>query len=227
MKQLCVGFFLGIFLKEHFFKIGINVVQNGLRKYYSVKKPKITKKDNRVVTKVDLVIKIKNLQYFKDLYPDQKNCETGIFKYSFPDEIIEYLNFNLENIEIDIKTLCDLNYIHNYDYDILSQIGDLYLYITHNELINVYTPEMVINHGDFFINDPLFKNIICCTLYYNSKTEYITKYIKKFSNQPNLELTTEKVLLNYNIPTELLNCKISILETSGIIMEYSVTDKLI
>ena len=171
MKQLCIGFFLGDFLKDHFFNIGVNVVKNGLKKYYSVKKNKITKKDSRVVTKVDLVIKIKKLQYFKDLYTDQKNCEKVIFKYSFPDQIIEYINFNIENLETDIKTLCDLNYLHNYAYSELSHIGDLYLYITHHDLINVYTPEMVINHGDFLINDPLFKNIICCTLYYNSKIE--------------------------------------------------------
>ena len=60
-----------------------------------------------------------------------------------------------------------------------------------------------------------------------SKTEYITKYIKKFSNQPNLELTTELLLLNYNIPAELLNCKVSILNLSGKLLKYSITDKFI
>jgi hypothetical protein len=227
MNKLCVGFFLGVFLKDHFLNVSLNIIKKGLGKYYSItnKKPE---KETRVIKKIELVIKIKNAQYFKDLYP-QENCETGVYRYTFPDQIIEYLNSNILNIEIDIKGLCDLNYQHNFEYEILSQIGDIYLYVNYNNFINVYTPKMKILSSDFVTNEthPFFKNIICCTLYYNSKIEYITKYIKKFSNQQNLELTTETVLLNYNIPTELLNCKVSILETSGIIMEYSITDKLI
>ena len=81
MKQLCVGFFLGVFLKQHFINVGLNIVQTGLKKYYSIKKPKVNKKDSRVVTKAELVIKIKDLQYFKDIYPDYK-YETGLFKYT-------------------------------------------------------------------------------------------------------------------------------------------------
>ena len=225
MKQFCVGIFLGLLLKEHFFNISINIVQNGLKKYYSIKKPKVKKKDNRVVTKVELVIKIKNLQYYKDLYPDYKHCETGLFKYTFEDQIIDYINTNI--IEINTKTLCDLNYSHNYDFDILSQIGEIYLYVTHNNMINVYTPEMTIRSSDFVISEPLFKNIICCTLYYDSKTEYITKYVKKFTKQLNIDLTPELILLNYNLPVKILNCKISILNLSGKLLKYSITDKFI
>jgi len=224
MKQLCVGFFLGIVLKQHFVKFGINIIKNGLNKYYSIKKPKVNKKDTRVVTKIELVIKIKNGQYFKDLYPDYK-YDTGLYKYTFPDQIIEYANENV--LETDIKTLCDLNYHHNFEFDILSQIGEMYLYITHNGMISVYTPEMKIRSSYFLRFDPLFKNIICCTLYYNSKTEYITKYIKKFNKQDGLQLTLETILLNYKLPIELLNCKVSILDLSGKLLQYSITDKLI
>jgi hypothetical protein len=222
MKQLCVGFFLGIFLKQHFVNIGINIVKNGLNKYYSIKKPKVNKKDDRVVTKIELVIKIKNAQYCKDIYPDYKYYDTGLYKYTFPEQIIEYVNNNV--LETDVKTLCDLNYLHNYEFDILSQIGEMYLYITHNGMINVYTPGMVIRSSDFVISESPFKNIICCTLYYDSKTEYITKYIKKFTKQ---ELTLETILLNYHLQIELLNCKVSILDLSGKLLQYSITDKLI
>jgi len=225
MKQLCVGFFLGVVLKQHFVNIGINIVQNGLNKYYSIKKPKVNKKDDRVVTKIELVIKIKNAQYCKDLYPDYKCYDTGLYKYTFPDQIIEYVNNN--NLETDVKTLCDLNYLHNFEYESLESIGEMYLYITHNGLISVYTPGMVIRSSDFLRFDPLFKNIICCTLYYESKTEYITKYIKKFNKQDGLELTLETILLNYKLPIELLNCKVSILDLSGKLLQYSITDKLI
>ena len=227
MNKLCVGFFLGVFLKDHFLNVSLNIIKKGLGKYYSITNKK-TKKETRVITKIDLVIKIKNGQYFKDLYPDQ-NKEQGVYRYTFPEQIIKYIDSNISNLDLCIKTLCDLNYQHNYEYEILSQIGDIYLYINYNNFINVYTPKMKILSSDFVTHSghSFFTNIICCSLYYNSKTEYITKYIKKFSNQPNLELTTELLLLNYNIPAELLNCKVSILETSGIIMEYSITDKLI
>ena len=51
--------------------------------------------------------------------------------------------------------------------------------------------------------------------------------MKKFNNQDDITLTTELVLLNYNIPTELLNCNLSILDSSGKLLQYSITDKFI
>jgi hypothetical protein len=231
MRGVFVGFILGFVLKNKISQFGINIIKNGLTTFCSIKKNNNKQKTNKKITNIELVIKIKNVIYFRDLYKETIS-EKGVYKYTFPDEIIEYINNNINGLEIVLKDLCNLDR-RNYDFDILSNLGTMYLYISYNlnecKYINVYTPESIIKEHDFIteIIPKKFSDIICSTVHYNLKTEYITQYFKKFFNQQT-ELTPEMILINYNkLDINLLNCKLTILDSTGKLIKYSITDKII
>jgi hypothetical protein len=186
--------------------------------------------DTGIIKSINLVIKIKNQQQFMDLFTDHstnKNYhpEKGTIKINLGDDIVKYLNDNFENLDINIEKICDLNYLHNFEYSVLQTIGNVYMYITYKagdrKLINVYGEEDIIHFNDF-VEDPRcelnkYSDIICATISYSpDKTEYITKYFKMFFNN-NSNITPEIMLLNYDqLNTNLLNCKMIIVQPNGI-----------
>ena len=121
-----IGFVCGLLLKDRLFKFGMKCVKHGLYQYYSSQKVIV---DKRVIKDIQLIIKVKNKDYFKDLYNEMKD----IHIYTFPPELIGYLDSNVHLLQLSIRDLCELNYRHNeYDYSVLSKVGELYLYVTYN-----------------------------------------------------------------------------------------------
>ena len=134
---------------------------------------------------------------------DQK----GVFKITVDHKVLDYFNCNT-NLELNVEKICDFDYLNNYGYTLLKEIGDIFVYISYTEImqkfINVYTSDEVIISSDFILNETHknLNNIICATVKYPSKseefkTEYISKYFKKFLNNQ-CKLTPELMLLNYN-----------------------------
>ena len=142
--------------------------------------------------------------------------------YTFPPELIGYLDSNVHLLQLSIRDLCELNYRHNeYDYSVLSKVGELYLYVTYNlhgkEYINVYNRNDIIK-GESLLTEQVKNNVICCTLL---SGEYITKHFKKFLNQTGI--TTEMVLMNY--PGIQMNT-LKVLYSDKLI-EYKLSDQII
>jgi len=235
MRSFYAGFLLGCIFKNKIIHIGIKCISNGIKGYHFIKKNKQKSKSIlQKITKVELVIKIKNKEYFQDLFTDystNKNyfSEKSVFKMVLCDQMIDYLNKNYDTLNISIETLCDLGYIETYGYSVLNKIGDIYVYITYNDLlqkfINIYQSSDTICTNDFISNVNNYNNIICATVKYNSKSEYITKYFKLFLN--NKVLTLELLLLNYNkLNINLKDTELMIIDSKSN-KSFKIIDKII
>ena len=210
MKYL-TGFILGCIFKNKAIHLGIKCIANGIKLYYSIKpqKPQIVLKK---FTNIELVIKINDKQRFQELFTDYRTNkgyfdQKGVFKITVDHKVLDYFNCNT-NLELNVEKICDFDYLNNYGYTLLKEIGDIFVYISYTEImqkfINVYTSDEVIISSDFILNETHknLNNIICATVKYPSKseefkTEYISKYFKKFLNNQ-CKLTPELMLLNYN-----------------------------
>lgn len=211
MKKYLTGFIFGCVFKNKVIHLGIKCLTSGIKLYYSMKPNKsiLPKEIPQKINKIELVIKIKDKKLFQELFIDHRTNknyfqEKDVFKIQLSENILEYFN-NTENLNISVEQICDLNI---YRYNILKEIGEVFVYISYTELlkpfINVYTSNQIINYTDFVINDNFqnLKNAICATVNYPSKNEefkneYISKYFKKFLNN-NCDLTPELLLLNYD-----------------------------
>ena len=208
-----IGFVCGLLLKDRLVKFGMKCVKHGLHQYYSMQKVIPNKK---IITSIQLITKVRDHDYFKDLYNDNQD----IHIYNFPPELVNYLDSNVHLLQLSIRDLCELNYRNNFEYPVLSKVGELYLYITYNlngkEYINVYNQNDIII-GDSLLTENITPIVLCCTL----NNEYITNHFKKFLN--NDSLRTELVLMN--IPDIKMNT-LKVLYSNKCV-EYSLTDQII
>jgi hypothetical protein len=236
MKQFYTGFILGCFLRNKVIRFGIICITKGIKTYYHLKKNKnIQNYESNKILNVCILIKIKNKEYFQDLFTDfQKNkcyfCEKGVFKLKLSNEMTEYLNRNFNTLNVSTVDLCELSYTETYGYTTLSKVGDIYTYINYQhenkKYINVYKDNDSITTESFELNiDRKYINLICATVQYNSKIAYITKYFKLFLNNKNL--TVEMLLLNYdNLNINLLNTEL-LLINNNCNQKYLISDKII
>ena len=237
-KQFYFGFVLGCILKDKVYGFGINLYKKGIKTYHVLRKSpqKVLLLENKI-EKIEIVIKIKNKEYFQDLFIKYETDpgyfpEKGIYILNMSNDLVEYINKNKDSLELDIKTLCDLDYLENYDYSYLSSVGDLYLYISYltdsNHYINVYSGDQLINGNDFEKKNVYseYSQTICATIKYgDSKLEYVTQHFKKFLNNT-MVITPEIILMYYKkLKMNLLNTEFIIVKASGT-KNYSLTDKL-
>jgi hypothetical protein len=193
-----LGFIAGIILKDHLFRLGLKLLPNA-------KIPKQKKIEG--IHEVKLVLDITNQDYFKELYPKTKCLNQFVVIYE--KEIIDFLNQNLKNLEITIKTICDLS-LHHHTYKHLLRCGNLKLYIKYNQFTNVYTPDDTILEKDFVFTEKkfyrTFKHVVCAKL---SNGDYVTQEFKRYFNQPDLTYIklTPRILFNTPFDLILLNEK--------------------
>ena len=211
--KLLTGFLLGVIFKNKFLCLSLKVVSTSISKFHQLK-PRPVKKPIQKIYGMELVIDITDKVYFKNLYPKIKNVESH--KITFNQEIINYINNNLPNLEITLKTICDLN-LDEYSIDHLSRIGTLHLYIHYTDYLkhftNVYGLSDPILENDFIFSEKSFyqkyRSIICATLV-DDKNKYITCQFKKYFNQPdNSVKLTPKILFNTKSKLILLNSKVT------------------
>ena len=228
MNGFYTGFILGCILRNHVLKFGMEIISNGIKTFHSIKKEKKKELVYSKIINIELIIKIKNSESIKS---DKRYFhEKGIFKMKLSDDLLTYCNNNFEHLGLKIPDVCDLAYKETGGYDSISKLGDIYLYFTYidnsRKFINVYHDNDIISRDSFEIASIFkFKNMICATVFINSKIEYITKYFKMFIN--NKSLTLETLLLNYeNINVNLLNTELLITYPSSN-EKFSITDKII
>ena len=231
------GFILGCILRNKVLKFGIKCISNGIKTYYSIKKPKKITKINSGVSNIEIVLKINNLLHFQDLFTDYRTnkdylVERGVFRIKLGNRIIDYFNTHFENIVITPETICNISQSETYGYTILKTIGDIFIYVTYHseatKYINVYTDNDIIISDHFKIKNNIFSNLICATVMYNLKSEYITRYLKLFVNTPNLTLYL--LLLNYTIKPlsskEIQNSELLLVNNNGN-QKFLLNDKII
>jgi hypothetical protein len=229
MEDFNVGFILGCILRNHILKLGLGIISNGIKFFHSIKNHRKKEISYSKIINIDLIVKVKNVE---NITKSDKRYfqEKGIFKMKLSDDLLKYCNNNFEYLDLKVSDVCDLAYKETGGYNSMSKLGEVYLYFTYlddsRKFINFYADNDIINTRSFEVNyDLKFKNMICATVTFNSKIEYITKYFKMFLNNKNL--TLETLLLDYdNLNVNLLNTELLITyQTSN--EKYSITDKII
>jgi hypothetical protein len=193
--KLLTGFLLGIIFKDRF----LNGLVTCASKFYF---PEKKKKELQKIYSIRLRIIITNKEYFSFLFPKAKNTE--YHEIIFNDQIVNFINNKLTNLDITLKTICDLN-LDEYPLKQLSKIGMIYMYIDYldnsqdldnnqRHYTNVYGILDSIKESDFQYSNKSFylkyHDTICATLV---PTKYVTSQFKRYFNQPDnsLQITPE------------------------------------
>ena len=99
-KQLYFGFVLGCILKDKVYGFGINLYKKGIKTYHVLRKSpqKVLLLENKI-EKIEIVIKIKNKEYFQDLFIKYETDpgyfpEKGIYILNMSNDLVEYINKN-------------------------------------------------------------------------------------------------------------------------------------
>jgi hypothetical protein len=213
--KLLTGFLLGVILKDKFINLSIKALSTGICKFYQLK-PKNAKKIVQKINQIKLMITIKDKKYFTDLYP--KKVYTDVYSINFNQEILNFVNNNLPNLNTSLKEICDLN-LNEYSFEILSKIGTLHLYISYTDhlknYINIYSVDDPIKETDFIFSEKeiykKYRDLICATIIENNtKNKYITYEFKKYLNQPeNSVKLTPEILFHTKSKLFLLNPKVT------------------
>uniref|UniRef100_A0A6C0AZ92 Uncharacterized protein n=1 Tax=viral metagenome TaxID=1070528 RepID=A0A6C0AZ92_9ZZZZ len=222
MKGIICGFLSGILLKEHVLGFLKGGFVNALNLYHEIhKKPQPILKNKSLISKIYIICKITNESEFNEWFPElnTKHRTQPMWEYFEHKKIIKievepFLKEELINYGEFLNTT-------GLDIELFRSFSEMFIYIHYNinetEYINVYNKDSFIDTFDLKIQQTELMNkyssIICATFNYNNKTEYITKYLKKYLNnrQP---LTTEMLLLNYdkidnvNVNLQIVNSKI-------------------
>jgi hypothetical protein len=212
IKFFC-GFISGFLLKDKTTCLVQNTFVNAVKLYHHVKKNKVPEKEKM---KIFLVCKINDQNEFDEIFPKLKNKsasrvqpmwdyyeQKGVIKIDLEEKINESIYYK------DFLNKLD----ETYDIPFFQGFSELFIYvhytIENKEYINVYDQNCFIDMNDFKLNNTelskKYNNIICATINYNQKMEYITKYFKMFLNNK-IDITPELILLHYdNLDIHLSN----------------------
>ena len=177
------GFVCGLLLKDKLSKLSIKLLTIGISEYYKYRPKKINKYVQKIYG-IDLFVKGKTIKLDK--------------------EIVDYINDNFNNLDITIKTLCDLKDI--------PIIENTYVYIHYTDDLkhytNVYSLNDQIKENDFYFSEKKiyskYKNVICVL----SGSEYVTANFKKYFNQPDNSVKLSPSIMFFNKDNlTLLNSK--------------------
>jgi hypothetical protein len=236
MKPFYRGFLLGYLFKEHINNILSSVVFNILNVIHKVKTSKHSKITNGI-SKINLVLKITNQELFDELLQPLPNWwkyfpEKKVIKVELHQELIDFIDNHDSLTFEEVLESVDKNddHIITLDIPLFKTIGEIYLYVTYfvdsQKFINVYSQGSYITSNDFKTKEQNgIDNILCSSVKYDKKTEYITNYLKLFYNTYS-SLTPELLLLNYDkINTDLKSTSLLIIKDKCI-REYSYTETL-
>lgn len=234
------GLLLGFLLKENVKKTFKFLVFNGLNLAHRLNsvflKNELIKKDQ--ISKIEFIVKITDEDLFREIFhnklqPGWKYFNNKkVLKIEISDDIIDYLNKNT----IDYSNLFELKdsdneHLISLNIPLFEKFGNVFLYFTYyidsQKFINVYSDLTTISKNDFILIKPNnFNNILCTSIKYNNKIEYISNYFKLFYNN-NTILTSELILMNYDkLNIDIENSKLIIIKDKSI-KEYSYTDEII
>jgi hypothetical protein len=237
MKPFYRGLLAGIVLKEKINDVCKFLLINGINAIHvinSMFKNKI--KENENISKIDFIVKITDETLFEEIFhgklqPGWKYFSNKkILKIELPEDILDFINTKIDTIKVsDLFELKEIEEEHliSLDVPLFESFGKIYLYFTYfidsQKFINVYTPDMNISKSDFSMSYSNYDNILCASLKYKNKIEYISNYYKLFFNNGQT-LTPEILIMNndkLNIPIE--NCKLIIIKDKSI-KEYSYNE---
>jgi hypothetical protein len=209
-KIFLQGFCLGVLLKDKF----VSFLFNGLEHIY-----KITYNRNKITeSNIYFVCKINDQELFEESFAN--NFQPG-WKY-FPEKKALKIKLDQEVFDHIIdKTPEELyevfdssgEYLISLDIELFNSFGTNYLYIEHcsdsRKYVNVYSSTEKILSSDFVIDKKkmLFNDVLCASLKVNDRTEYLTSFLKMFSN--NTLITPEMVLLfNDSVDIDIRNVQL-------------------
>jgi len=227
MHKFLGGFLAGILLKNKICWLLKTGIANGSRMYHSIHKKKNVKID-KVVQKISFVCALKNHELFKERFPVGKVqphweyfSNKNVIKIVLDDDVINYFNFSLEDLNLSLE---DVVMMSTLDYKFFKELGDTYLYIDYvlneNKYTNVYnelstiTKINVLNESSLKNN---FNDVICASLCYDNKTEYISSYFKSFFNNNDfVKITPNVIMYNYN-KINTLNFSLQLINNKSIV----------
>jgi len=126
----------------------------------------------------------------------------------------ETKNIVLDYHHIDLKYLVTKNISDN-------SLIFVYYYLENKEYIDCYkNNEVPLVFSDITPNENNDKNIICCTLKYNDKVLYLTKYLSKFNLESisKNKITFQDILYNLdNFDEEMLTGMITVFQNNKFI----------
>jgi hypothetical protein len=226
MKSFYRGLLVGILLKEKITEICSFLFINGINTIHVIKLL-LFKNELNKICKTNIVIKITNETLFEETFHGKFQSGWKYFndkkvlkiqpgwKYFNDKKVLKIeMEDNIINKEIKEIKISDLFELKDKDENIISldipffeTFGKVYIYFTYfvdsQKFINVYSSSMTISKNDFIPKIIENKNILCASLKYKDKTEYISNYLKLFYN--NDVITPELILMNYDkldIPIE-------------------------
>ena len=209
-KIFLQGFCLGVLIKDKL----VNLLFNGIEHIYKmIHKNKINTDSN-----IYFVCKITNETLFQETFAN--NFQPG-WQY-FPEKKAlkikldkEVFNHIIEKTPEELYETFDSSgeYIITLDTELFNDLGTCYLYIEHHlgfrRYVNVYSSTEKILLSHFVIDNKklLFDNLLCASFKLNDRIEYITSFLKMFSN--NTCITPELILLfNDSIDIDVRNVQL-------------------
>ena len=209
MREFLGGFLAGIFLKNKLCWFIKSSIANSSRLYHSIHKNKKVKID-KVVQKISFVCVVKNHELFKEKFPTGKVQpywkyfpNKNVIKIVLDNEIVNYFNYSLDDLNLSIK---DVIMMSTLDYSFFQGLGNLYLYIDYflheNKYTNIYNELSIIHQINTNKENSLrnkYSDIICASISYDNKVEYISSYFKSFFNNTDfVKITPHVMMYNYD-----------------------------
>jgi hypothetical protein len=231
MYSFYLGILTGYLFKEIIKTFIFGTIINSLTIFHQIRNKILKKKlqnENYLITKVNFVCKVKNLDFFNEIFKDKLKInpdwkylkENNVIKIEMEQDFLEFLNkkvtgFNehtnntrsipFEDI-INLKNN-DSEYLISLDLSFFKQLGEVFLYfyysIDNKNCINVYGENDTLLLDDFIIqeNNPskdFFDNLICATLKTNKVKGEYITNYLKMFFNNKNNLTPEAIFYNYD-----------------------------
>jgi len=195
-NNFATGFITSVVLRNS------GVILNKCLEFYCNKFLNKEKKNNKNV--IYILCKIKDQGIFDYYFPEIKGNRVQPGWLYFEEKGVIKIKVDYELVH-EITTYAELLSNTDIDTEFFEEFCDIFIYINYftnnKEYINIYPKGSIIDIFDFIEQqNELFKkhnSLICASLQFDEKSEYITKYFKMYLNNK-IPITAELILLNYD-----------------------------